>query len=372
MTGPCINAAAATGFGCYSGAQVHLPPLQPDSALVSSKAPPLSPLGEELKTRRVFLRRTECESCSLRDLFWGNVVAVLSRHLRILGYADAQTAAFLAPKHERAVLVVKPANLRRLGDVWAAVEAAGATVCKAVMLRLAPQDAKLLSANPLEAFDEGLLSGPVVCLQVLGERVLARLRSQPVKRGSEELGEQAGTLSSLCWISKDKPSAEKESALLFGTQFERHCNTAIFENTTCCVVKPHLFRDGNVSTALRKILTSDFEVTALQMFHLDCAKAEEFLLVYKGVAPHYTTMVQQLCSGPCLAMEIRSLSNPENSALNFKELVGPADPTLARRLYPDSLRAAVGKDAHRNGVHCTDVPEDSGIEVEFFFHAGKT
>ncbi|KAH8009955.1 hypothetical protein HPB51_023011 [Rhipicephalus microplus] len=175
-----------------------------------------------------------------------------------------------------AVLVVKPANLRRLGDVWAAVEAAGATVCKAVMLRLAPQDAKLLSANPLEAFDEGLLSGPVVCLQVLGERVLARLRSQPVKRGSEELGEQ-----------------------------------------------------GNVSTALRKILTSDFEVTALQMFHLDCAKAEEFLLVYKGVAPHYTTMVQQLCSGPCLAMEIRSLSNPENSALNFKELVGPADPNGA-------------------------------------------
>ncbi|KAL1423873.1 hypothetical protein MTO96_020674 [Rhipicephalus appendiculatus] len=305
----------------------------------------------ELKTRRVFLRRTECEGCTLRDLFAGNVVAVLSRHLRILGYADAQTAAFLAPKHERAVLVVKPANARRLGDVWAAVEAAGATVCKAVMLRLTPQDVKLLSANPQEVFDEGLLSGPVVCLQVLGERVIARLRNQPVKTGSEDLGEQAGTLQSLCWISKDKPSAEKESALLFGTQFERRCNTAVFENTTCCVVKPHVFRDG--------------------FFHLDCAKAEEFLLVYKGVAPNYTTMVQQLCSGPCLAMEIRSSSNPENSALHFKELVGPADPVLARRLYPDSLRAEVGRDAHRNGLHCTDVPEDSRIEVEFFFHGWK-
>ncbi|XP_049270315.1 nucleoside diphosphate kinase 7 [Rhipicephalus sanguineus] len=270
------------------------------------------------------------------------------------------------------VLVLRPANLRRLGDVWAAVEAAGATVCKSVMLQLTPHDVKLLSANPQEAFDEGLLSGPVVCIQVLGERVLTRLRNQPVKTASEGLSQQAGTLQSLCWISKDKPSAEKESAVLFGTQFERRCNTAVFENTTCCVAKPHVFRDGNVSSVLRKILTSGFEVTALQMFHLDCAKAEEFLLVYKGVATNYTTMVQQLCSGPCLAMEVRSSSNPENSALHFKELVGPADPVLARRLYPDSLRAQVGRDAHRNGVHCTDVPEDARIEVEFFFHAGKT
>ncbi|KAH7961645.1 hypothetical protein HPB52_011000 [Rhipicephalus sanguineus] len=102
-------------------------------------------------SRRVFLRRTECVGCALRDLFAGNVVAVLSRHLRILGYADAQTAAFLAPKHERTVLVLRPANLRRLGDVWAAVEAAGATVCKSVMLQLTPHDVKLLSANPQEA-----------------------------------------------------------------------------------------------------------------------------------------------------------------------------------------------------------------------------
>ncbi|KAK8774452.1 hypothetical protein V5799_011015 [Amblyomma americanum] len=55
----------------------------------------------DVKTRRVFLRRTECESCTLRDLYAGNVVAILCRHLRIVGYADTQTAAFLGPKHER-------------------------------------------------------------------------------------------------------------------------------------------------------------------------------------------------------------------------------------------------------------------------------
>ncbi|XP_077512780.1 nucleoside diphosphate kinase homolog 7 [Amblyomma americanum] len=324
----------------------------------------------DVKTRRVFLRRTECESCTLRDLYAGNVVAILSRHLRIVGYADTQTAAFLGPKHERAVLVVKPAGVRRLGDVWAAIEAADATVCKALMHRLTPQDVKLLSADSQEPADLSLLDGPVVCIQLLGERVLSRLRSQPVAREEGDAGEE-GALQSFCWMSKDKCSAEEESAVLFGGKFERRCNTAVFENTACCVVKPHVFKDGNVSRVLRKILNSGFDITALQMFHLDCAKAEEFLLVYKGVVPNYTNMVQQLCSGPCLAIEVRG-SNAANTALDFKELVGPADPVVARRLYPNSLRALVGRDLHRNGVHCTDVPEDCRIEVEFFFHAGKT
>ncbi|XP_077552893.1 nucleoside diphosphate kinase homolog 7 [Haemaphysalis longicornis] len=320
----------------------------------------------DLKTRRVFLRRLECESCSLRDLYVGNVVALLSRHLRIVGYGDAQTATFLGPKHERAVLVVQPAGVRRLGDVWAAIEAAEATVCKALMLRLTAQDVdkyRLLSAHDVD--EAGILEGPVICFQLLGERVLARIKSQLDTKDGDNLDEK-GVLKNLCRISKNNRYAEKESSLFFEGRIGRHCNTAVFDKTTCCVIKPHVFKDGNVSKVLGKILNSGFEVTALEMFHLDCAKAEEFLLVYKGVVPNYTNMVQQLCCGPCLALEVRG-PDPSRCALDFKELVGPADPVLARKLYPGSLRAQAGRDQHRNAVHCTDVPEDSRIEVEFFF-----
>ena len=45
------------------------------------------------------------------------------------------------------------------------------------------------------------------------------------------------------------------------------------------------------------------------MFNLDRANAEEFLEVYKGVVTEYSQMVTELCSGPCLAIEVHDLYN---------------------------------------------------------------
>ena len=71
-----------------------------------------------------------------------------------------------------------------------------------------------------------------------------------------------------------------------------------------------------------KILECGFDVSALLMVKLDKANAEEFLEVYKGVVPEYPTMVVELCSGPCIALEIRA----QNASAVFREFVGPVDP----------------------------------------------
>eukprot|EP00695_Tsukubamonas_globosa_P002251 TRINITY_DN3362_c0_g1_i1.p1 TRINITY_DN3362_c0_g1~~TRINITY_DN3362_c0_g1_i1.p1 ORF type:complete len:70 (-),score=5.48 TRINITY_DN3362_c0_g1_i1:31-240(-) len=62
-------------------------------------------------------------------------------------------------------------------------------------------------------------------------------------------------------------------------------------------------------------------------------------------------------------MEIRA----ENSVQAFRELCGPHDPEIAKILRPKTLRARFGSDKVRNGVHCTDLPDDGVLEVEFFF-----
>ncbi|XP_042149832.1 nucleoside diphosphate kinase 7 [Ixodes scapularis] len=94
--------------------------------------------------------------------------------------------------------------------------------------------------------------------------------------------------------------------------------------------------------------------------------ADEFLQVYKGIVTDYKGMVHQMSSGPCLVLEVRGCCGPETPR-QFKELAGPSDPFHASKLYPGSLRAEFGKDIRRNVVHCTDVPEDARLEVEFFF-----
>ena len=42
------------------------------------------------------------------------------------------------------------------------------------------------------------------------------------------------------------------------------------------------------------------------MFFLDRPTAEEFFEVYRGVLPEYVQMIDQMTSGPCIAMEVRS------------------------------------------------------------------
>lgn len=78
----------------------------------------------------------------------------------------------------------------------------------------------------------------------------------------------------------------------------------------------------------------------------------------------YNSLVEELTNGPCVALEIRQ----ENVVAKLRELCGPHDPEMARTVRPKSLRAVYGKDKGRNGVHCTDLPEDAVLEVEYFFN----
>lgn len=69
-------------------------------------------------------------------------------------------------------------------------------------------------------------------------------------------------------------------------------------------------------------MEAGFEISALQMFHMEKANAEEFYEVYKGVVQEYSSMVTELTSGPCIALEIRAQDAPRT----FREMVGPSDP----------------------------------------------
>uniref|UniRef100_A0A8D0GGX7 Nucleoside diphosphate kinase-like domain-containing protein n=1 Tax=Sphenodon punctatus TaxID=8508 RepID=A0A8D0GGX7_SPHPU len=114
---------------------------------------------------------------------------------------------------------------------------------------------------------------------------------------------------------------------------------------------------------IKTILDEGFEISALQMFNMERANAEEFYEIYKGVVAEYPEMVTELCSGPCIALEIRQIDPPKV----FREFCGPSDPEIARHLRPGTLRALFGKNKIQNAVHCTDLPEDGVLEVQYFF-----
>jgi len=72
-------------------------------------------------------------------------------------------------------------------------------------------------------------------------------------------------------------------------------------------------------------------------------------------------MIDELSSGPVLAMEIAS------SVEEFRCHAGPFDVEMARNLHPDTIRAKFGKNKIQNAIHCTDLEEDNDGEVAYFF-----
>uniref|UniRef100_A0A3P8XTR1 Nucleoside diphosphate kinase homolog 7 n=1 Tax=Esox lucius TaxID=8010 RepID=A0A3P8XTR1_ESOLU len=332
----------------------------------------------DVKNQRTFLRRTKYDELHQEHLFVGNRVNVFSRQLNLIGYGDQYTANKLGSKKERTLAMIKPDAVCKLGDILQMIYDANLIVTKAKMTKLTREAADFYTEHQTKSFFNNLVqfmtSGPVVAMELLGDEAVSVWRrilgptdsSTARKEASLSLRAQFGTdgTRNAGHGSDSLASAARELEFFFpSTAGQGPANTASYSDCTCCIIKPHAISEALTGQILNSISAAGFEVSALQMFNMDRAGAEEFFEVYKGVVSEYPNMVAELCSGPCMALEIRGTDTPKT----FREFVGPADPEIARHLRPSTLRALYGKTKVQNAVHCSDLPEDGLLEVQYFF-----
>lgn len=123
-----------------------------------------------------------------------------------------------------------------------------------------------------------------------------------------------------------------------------------------------------LGSIIDKVVVSGFDVVGAQMLQLTRPNAQEFLEVYRGVVPEYTEWVNELVSGRCVALQVKFTAQPENTVPALRELCGAHDPEVAAYLHVGSLRQEYGETKVKNAVHCTDLPEDGPLEVDYFFN----
>jgi nucleoside-diphosphate kinase len=110
--------------------------------------------------------------------------------------------------------------------------------------------------------------------------------------------------------------------------------TALLNNCTLCIIKPHIVVGGQAGQIIDLILSEGFEISAMEMFYLDRPTIEEFYDVYKGVLPEYVPLIEHFSGGPCIALEVRQ----ENVVNTFRQFAGPHDPEIAKHLRHHSIR----------------------------------
>ncbi|KAF7654905.1 hypothetical protein LDENG_00063710 [Lucifuga dentata] len=333
----------------------------------------------DVKNQRIFLRKTKYDDLHQQDLFVGNRVNVFSRQMHLIDYGDQYTANKLGSRKERTLALIKPDVITKIGDILELIYASNLIVTKAKMTTLTwSQAADFYVEHQSKPFFNNLAqfasSGPVVAMELMGDEAISIWRRLlgPLDLGvaqkevPQSVRAQFGTdtIKNVGHGSDSVAAAARELEFFFpSTMGHGPSNTASYTDCTCCIIKPHAMSEGLTGKILNSISAAGFEISALQMFNVDQANAEEFFEVYKGVVAEYPNMVTELCSGPCMVLEIRGTDSPKT----FREFCGPADPEIAGHLRPNTLRALYGKDKVKNAVHCTDLPEDAVLEVQYFF-----
>ncbi|ETO29216.1 hypothetical protein RFI_07910 [Reticulomyxa filosa] len=202
---------------------------------------------------------------------------------------------------------------------------------------------------------------------MMGENV--KLQTQKWKVQKEKDGNEG---TDIIWVSEVEQTSVIHP-LVFSTA---KTNAQVDDDSSIVVIKPHLVRDGKCGQVLSIIAQEGFVITALQLFHLTQEQMLDFMSAYEGVLKEYKQIVSHMVSGPIVVVEIhgKRLDDQNNgndinvpNVQQLRELVGPFDPPIAKFLRPDTIRSKFGIDFIQNAVHCTDLPDDGPLDVEFFF-----
>jgi len=102
-------------------------------------------------------------------------------------------------------------------------------------------------------------------------------------------------------------SAQRECGIFFGGDSDSRVmkTTAVLNNCSLCIIKPHIVKDGQLGQVIDMILQAGFEISACELFNLNRSTVEEFYSVYKGVLPEYLPVIEHFSNNPCVALEIR-------------------------------------------------------------------
>jgi nucleoside-diphosphate kinase len=315
--------------------------------------------------KRTFLKKTVIGKI---DIFPGAAVSIFGRQIRVTDFADATTRRATEAATSRTLALVKPNAYGNFGAILHAASAAGLAVTQLKMVKLSRSEAEEFYAEHKgkEFFDRlvnFMTSDVVVAAALHGHDAVKRWRAVIGPTNCSDPNSvrgkygKNGTENAVHGSDSDA-SAAREIAFFFARPFA--C-TAVFDHCSLLLVRPHaVARLGEIFQAA---LDAGLEVSALKLLHLSKAEAAEFLEVYRGVLPEISDQVEELVAGPVVVAEIRQVAAVEK----LRTLVGPHDPQIARHLRPKTIRALCGIDRVRNAVHCTDLPEDGLLEVEYFF-----
>ncbi len=128
---------------------------------------------------------------------------------------------------------------------------------------------------------------------------------------------------------------------------------------TFSIIKPDATRrnlTGKIVTCLEE---AGLRVIAQKRMRMTREQAEGFYAVHKD-RPFYGDLCTFMTSGPVVVQVLEG----DNAIEKNREVMGATDPADAA---PGTIRALYAESIEANSVHGSDLPENSAMEISFFF-----
>ncbi|KAH8315071.1 nucleoside diphosphate kinase homolog 7 [Drosophila kikkawai] len=336
------------------------------------------------RNKRTFLRRTKIPELTQRDFFVGSKINVFGRQFDIVDYADDITRTNLAKYRKKGFVLLKNSMwTKHLGKFLKTLIDNKININQGLMVDLTPKMAtQFLSGKDKTNVSSSVLmnevlAGPAISLELIGDNVVETMKACANYKSTEVEAtvKLPPGLEELCECEEIRHGfyySDSDNDVVMDLRFffessHRIIKECLFQNTTLAIIKPHSIKDGLLGDIVSEILANGFRVTAMRMILMARINCEEFYEVYRGVLPEYIPMVAQLASGVCMCLEIACADPDKQAHKEFRNFCGPMDPEIAKLLRPHTLRAKFGKSKVQNAVHCTDLPDDCHLELQYMF-----
>lgn len=208
-----------------------------------------------------------CGDVTMDKLYLGGIVQVYSRQLKLVDYGDAFTRQCFAKNKESNFMLIKPDAYTKTGKIIDHLYKSGFMITNLKMGRFTPATtARFLAQNNMQSAEasEHLLSDVSIGLEVVAEGASTRLQ-ECAEQIQKKFG-QGSAVKNAVHCSSGPAQKKADVDLFFNPEI---ATSAIFNNCTCAIIKPHVVAAGQAGEVIDSILEEGFEISAMQMFNLD-------------------------------------------------------------------------------------------------------
>jgi nucleoside-diphosphate kinase len=225
----------------------------------------------------MFLKRTTYEGVTRASIYIGSIITVYSRQLKIVDYGDVFTRQKFESQKQRTFAMIKPDVYTSTGKIVDAILKEGFMISKLKMSRFNPSSVEQFygehKGKPFYGnLTQFMQSDVVTGMELLCEGAIQKWRNfigpTNTQKAQEERPESIrarfgtdGTRNA-CHGSDSVQSAKREIDIFFENSRTMPV-TAIGNNCTCVVIKPHILAEGKAGEVIDAILQEGFEISAM-------------------------------------------------------------------------------------------------------------